>query len=42
MEFEFDQNKSKINKQKHGIDFYEARKLWDDTDFIVIPVNTSD
>ena len=42
MEFEFDQNKSKTNKQKHGIDFYEAQKLWDDTDFIVIPVNTSD
>ena len=42
MEFEFDQKKSEINKQKHGIDFYEAQKLWDDTDFIEIPVNTSD
>ena len=42
MEFEFDKNKSEINKQKHGIDFYEAQKLWDDTDFIEIPVNTSD
>ena len=42
MEFEFDQKKSEINKQKHGIDFCEAQKLWDDTDFIEIPVNTSD
>ncbi|MCL4377391.1 MAG: BrnT family toxin [Actinobacteria bacterium] len=42
MEFEFDQNKSKINKEKHGIDFYEAQKLWDDPDFIEIPVKTSD
>jgi uncharacterized DUF497 family protein len=40
MEFEFDKNKSEINKQKHGIDFYEAQKLWDDTDFIEIPVKT--
>ena len=29
MEFEFDENKSKINKQKHGIDFIEAQKLWE-------------
>jgi len=30
MTFEFDENKSKINKHKHNIDFYEAQKLWDD------------
>ncbi len=42
MEFEFDQNKSDNNKYKHGIDFYEAQKLWDDSDFIEIPVKTSD
>ena len=42
MEFEFDHKKSEPNKQKHGIDFYEAQKLWDDTDFIEISVNTSD
>ena len=40
MEFEFDQKKSEINKQKHDIDFYEAQKLWDDKDFIEIPVKT--
>ncbi|MCL5986953.1 MAG: BrnT family toxin [Actinobacteria bacterium] len=42
MEYEFDPNKSKSNKQKHGIDFYEAQGLWNDIDFIEIPVKTSD
>jgi uncharacterized DUF497 family protein len=42
MEFELDAEKSQINKQKHGIDFYEAQALWDDTDLIEIPVTTSD
>jgi uncharacterized DUF497 family protein len=42
MEFEFDADKSKTNKRKHGIDFHEARELWDDPDFIEIPVKTSD
>jgi len=40
--FEFDENKSKTNKQKHNIDFYEAQKLWDDIKFVEIPVRTSD
>jgi hypothetical protein len=42
MEFEFDNNKSEVNKQKHGIDFNEARELWEDIDFVEIPVKTSD
>lgn len=42
MEFEFDPKKSDINKAKHGIDFHEAQVLWDDPDFIEIPVKTSD
>ena len=42
MEFEFDAQKSQGNKQKHGIDFYEAQTLWDDPDLIEIPVKTSD
>ena len=42
MEFEFDAQKSQGNKQKHGIDFYEAQTLWDDPDLIEIPVRTSD
>jgi hypothetical protein len=42
MEFEFDSKKSDGNKQKHGLDFYEARALWDDPDLIEIPVQTID
>ena len=42
MEFEFDSQKSEANKKKHGIDFYEAQALWDDTDIIEIPVRTND
>ena len=42
MEFEFDPAKSNGNKKKHGIDFLEAQALWDDPDFIEIPVKTSD
>ena len=38
MEFEFDPRKSEINYEKHGIDFSEAQKLWDDPDFVEIPV----
>jgi uncharacterized protein len=28
VQFEFDPEKSKINKTKHGIDFVEAQALW--------------
>ena len=42
MDFEFDENKSRRNKVKHGIDFVEAQMLWDDADLIEIPVRTSD
>lgn len=28
MKFEYDSGKSKANKEKHGIDFEEAQKLW--------------
>lgn len=42
MEFEFDSKKSDSNKQKHGLDFHEAQALWDDPDFIEIPVQTID
>lgn len=34
--------KSSSNKMKHGIDFKQAQKLWDDPDLIEIPVRTSD
>jgi hypothetical protein len=42
MEFEFDPEKSKSNKDKHGIDFNEGQKLWEDPDHIVIPAKNLD
>ena len=42
MEFGFDAEICHNNKQKQGIDFYEAQTLWDDPDLIEIPVKTSD
>jgi uncharacterized DUF497 family protein len=42
VEVEFDPIKSNSNKEKHGIDFYEAQTLWNDPDLIEIPVKTSD
>jgi hypothetical protein len=42
MEFEFEPAKSSSNKAKHGIDFYEAQALWNDADFIEIPLKTID
>ena len=38
----FDSAKSNSNKKKHGIDFYEAQALWNDSDFIEIPLKTID
>lgn len=29
MDFEFDAQKSRLNKIKHGIDFHEAQILWE-------------
>jgi uncharacterized DUF497 family protein len=34
--FEFDDKKSCSNRLKHGIDFVEAQKLWNDSSFIKI------
>ena len=42
MEFEFDPEKSKSNKEKHGIDFVEAQLLWLDDMLLEIPARTSD
>ncbi len=42
MIFEFDHSKSKINKEKHGIDFIEAQALWEDPDLLEIPAKTTD
>ncbi len=42
MKFEYDAHKSEKNLKKHGIDFIEAQKLWDDPDLIEIPARTED
>jgi uncharacterized protein len=36
LEFEFDPEKSRLNKEKHGIDFNEVQELWNDTDYAEI------
>jgi len=40
--FEFDAEKSWSNREKHGIDFVEAQRLWDDPDYLEIPAKTVD
>ncbi|OOE36204.1 toxin [Salinivibrio kushneri] len=40
--FEFDENKSRLNATKHGIDFQTAQGLWGDPYLIEIPAKTSD
>jgi len=42
MPFEYDKNKSPVNKDKHGIDFIEAQELWEDTDRLIIPIRFVD
>ena len=40
--FEYDENKSQSNLAKHGIDFVEAQKLWNDSNLLEIPSKTQD
>lgn len=42
MDFEFNEKKSLRNREKHGIDFIEAQKLWNDPDLIEIAAKTED
>ena len=42
MKFEYNEKKSQINKEKHGIDFVEAQKLWQDEEALIIPANIVD
>ena len=42
MEFEFDPVKSESNKDKHGIDFVGAQRLWEDMDVLEVPARTED
>jgi uncharacterized protein len=34
--FEYDNKKSGLNKEKHGLDFAEAEALWNDQDIIEV------
>jgi len=36
MPFEYDRNKSLVNKEKHGIDFLTAQEIWEDENRIEI------
>ncbi len=40
MEFEFDDQKSESNKEKHGINFHEAQGLWEDLDLLEVSVQS--
>ncbi len=42
MPFEYDSHKSDTNREKHGIDFDEARRLWDDELHLEIPAKNLD
>ena len=42
MSFQFDSKKSRSNETKHGSDFVEAQRLWDDPDLLEIPARTED
>ena len=40
--FEFDEQKSKSNRSKHGIDFVSAQRLWLDPNMLEISAETAD
>jgi len=42
MEFEFNKQKSRSNKEKHEIDFVESQALWQDIGRVEIPARTKD
>ena len=42
MKFEYDENKSVVNSQKHGIDFYKAQELWLDEQIIEVELTFLD
>jgi uncharacterized DUF497 family protein len=42
MEFEFNPEKSVANQQKRGINSQQAQAIWDDPDYIEIPLKTTD
>ncbi len=42
MKFEYDNNKSNINKEKHDIDFVETQNLWQNENALIVPANILD
>ncbi|WP_198243560.1 BrnT family toxin [methane-oxidizing endosymbiont of Gigantopelta aegis] len=40
-QFEFDEQKSKSNLEKHGIDFVTAQGLWNDSDLVRVKAKSS-
>jgi len=42
MDFEYDEEKSRTNKEKHGIDFIEGQLLWEDSERVEVPAKTDD
>lgn len=40
--FEFDSKKSQSNKDKHGIDFEEAKAIWEDPDLLEVRAKSDD
>jgi uncharacterized DUF497 family protein len=40
MIYEFDEAKSAANRAKHGLDFSEAQKLWQDVDAVELPARS--
>jgi uncharacterized DUF497 family protein len=41
VEFQYDPNKSEINKQKHGMDFLRAQLLWRDERRLFVPARST-
>ena len=39
--FEYDEDKSKVNLEKHGIDFQAAQALWNDPDALEIETESN-
>ena len=42
MRFQYDPAKSKANKNKHGIDFEQAKELWSDSYALGFPAKSED
>jgi len=40
--FDFDEDKSKANFKKHGLDFHVAQQLWEDPDLLEIQAKSTD